>query len=270
MLLSVLLLSAAASLAEGDVHIARRAEGAKGERCEPREVEQALVAYRRALAAEPDSLAARIGVLRGLFFRGGFCGEHGEQQKATFEDAKRLAEDSMRRLEARVGKRKGAAHAAALKDIPGAGALAFWSATAWGQWSLDHKLAAAWQGAAGKIRDLSELAIALDPGYEQGGPYIVLGRLHAAAPKIPLLTGFISRRKAIESLRRAHELAPHNSIAMYFLADTLLDHEPKRRDEALTLLEKCAAVQPREDYLIEDRHYMEMAKRRLADPRARE
>lgn len=260
--------SALAAVEEGDLHYARRAEGARGAVADPAEVQLALQHYRRALVLDPAFIPAQVGLLRGLFFRGGFCGESGLAQKATFEEAKRAADEFLRRLEARGSTSGPGSRLERLKRIPDAAALYFWSAVSWGQWSVDHKLAAAWQGAAGRIRDLSEAAIALDPGYAGGSPYMILGRLHAESPKIPLLTGWISRKKAIECLRRAHQTAPENTPAQYFLADALLNLEPQSRAEALQLLETCAKQEPRPEFLVEDRHYAEEARARLADPSA--
>ena len=198
-------------IAQAEARYAQRALDARGELAAPAQVEAAIVAFRRALVLAPESIPARTGLLRALFFRGGFCGEAGATQKATFEEAKRLAEESMRRLEARAAALRAASRLEAMRQIPGAAGLAFWSAVAWGQWSLDHKVAAAWQGAAAKVRDLGGLALALDPGYEQGSPYLMIGRLHAEAPKIPFLTGWVSRQKALDSLRQALAVSPGNT-----------------------------------------------------------
>jgi tetratricopeptide (TPR) repeat protein len=260
---SALAQTAEASIADAELHYAQRALGARGSSADPGQVQAAILGYRRALALDPESTAARVRLLRALFFRGTFCGEVGDTQRATFEEAKRLAEESMRRLEARASALHAASRLEALRRIPGAPGLAFWSAVAWGQWSLDHKLSAAWQGAAGKIRALSEIAIALDPGYEQGSPYLVMGRLHAEAPKLLFLTNWISRKKAIASLRQALACSPANPVAQYFLADALLEHEAKRRPEALRLLESCASQPARPEFLVEDRHYSDLARARL-------
>ncbi len=254
---------ASAQLEEADRHFAQRGLGAQGPKCDPAEIEEALRLYRKARQLDPASIPGRIGMLRSLFFRGGFCGERGEAQKRTFEEAKRLAEDSEAQLERDAGAKLRRDKPAPFRSVRDAPALFFWCGVAWGQWALDHKVPAAWQGAAGKIRDLGETALLLDGAYEQGSPHLLLGRLHADSPKIPLITGFVSRRKALEHLRRAHEIAPANSIAAWFLAKAILEHEPQSRPQALALLRTCAAGEPRADYLVEDRHYAALARARL-------
>lgn len=255
--------SGSGALADAERHFANRGQSSRGAECDLAEVAAALAAYRQALAADPDSLPAHVGILRGLFFRGAFCGESGEAQKRTFEEAKRHAEQAEAWLEARLQARLDRRKPERFRREAGAGPLLFWSGVAWGQWSLDHKLAAAWQGAAGRIRDLAEVAVALDPEYEQGSPHLLLGRLHTESPKIPLLTGFVSRRQGLEHLRQALALSPANSVARFFLADAMLQYEPESREDAIRLLRACASAEPRPEYLVEDRHYAEHARERL-------
>lgn len=250
------------ALAEAETHFARRAEAAHGATADRAPVQASIAAYRRALGLDPGSAVARVGLLRALFFRGGFCGESDAARKQTFEEAKQLAADSIERLELKL-RGDPARRLDALRRVPEAAALYFWAGVSWGQWSLDHKLASAWQGAASKIRDYAETAIALDPNYEQGSPFLLLGRLHADSPKLPFVTGFVSRKKALESLRHALEISPQNTIAQYFLAGAILDYEPNNRDEAIRLLQACAHAAPRPDYRVEDLHYAELAQRRL-------
>jgi hypothetical protein len=78
------------------------------------------------------------------------------------------------------------------------------------------------------------------------------------------LTHWISREKALVHLRAAHSIAPESSHATYFLADALLNLSPSSRDEAVRLLQSCASRRARPEYLVEDAHYAEMARERLA------
>jgi tetratricopeptide (TPR) repeat protein len=255
---------AAAPVAAGDVHYARRGEGADGVRALPFEIEGAIAEYRRALALDPSSLEARMRLMRAYFFRAGFCGEMPRDQKVRlFDEAKRLAEETIGTLDARLGRRNG--RLASAPERPDLVARAYlWSAISWGQWAVFHRLSAAWSGAPGRIRDLSEAVIAIDPATEQAGAYIILGRLHSEAPRIPLVTGFVSRDRAVRYVREGLSLAPDNRALVYFAADVLLKHDPDARDEARALLERCAASPPRPDFVAEDLHYARVARERLA------
>lgn len=255
------------ALAAGDAHYARRAEGARGGTASPAEIDAAIFDYRRALAADPAAYEARVRLLRAFFFRGGFCGLAGRDQVRVFEEAKKLAEETVARLDVDASRVRGHVRLEAARSIAPAAEIYLWAAIAWGQWSMDHKVAAAWQGAAARIRDMGSAALEIDPGAEQAGAQLLLGRLHAEAPRIPLLTMWISRDRALTHLRAGLALAPDNRACQYFLADALLQLAPAAREEALALLRRCATLPARPDFAVEDAHYAEMAQRRLEGSR---
>jgi tetratricopeptide (TPR) repeat protein len=149
------------------------------------------------------------------------------------------------------------------------GEVYLWTAVSWGQWVVFHKLAVAFEGALTKIRLMAETAAGIDPALDQAGALVILGRLHSEAPRIPLLTGWVSRRSGIAYLRRALAIAPENPACLYFLADALLESDPNGHDEAQALLERCAELLPRADSPVEDLHYVQMARARLARPNLR-
>ena len=74
------------------------------------------------------------------------------QQVKLFEEAKRLAEDSVQILERSIASPKGPGRIQALRAVPAATRVYFWASVSWGQWAADHKIAAAWQGAAIRMR----------------------------------------------------------------------------------------------------------------------
>lgn len=254
----------AQALTEGDDHYAHRADGASGGVARPDQVEAALTDYSRAFNLAPGSYAVRLRLLRAMFFRGGFCQMPPAEQIALFEEAKRLASDTVRRLEASINLPRARARREVLKLEPLAAEVYLWAAISWGQWAVDHKLAAARQGAAGQIRDLSQAVIDIAPETMEGAGYLILGRLHAEAPRIPLLTHWISREKALACLHQAYAVAPQNSANAYFLADALLRLQPTSRAEAVSLLRRCLTAAPRPEFLVEDTHYAAEARERLA------
>ena len=78
----------------------------------------------------------------------------------------------------------------------------------------------------------------------------------------------MSHERALVYLRRAHQIAPAHPINSYFLAEAILDHEPESRNEAITLLEQCATIAPRPDFVLEDSRYARAARKRLDELRA--
>ena len=257
--------SSADAVARGDAHYARRDQGAAGARADPRRVEQAILEYRRALRLEPGSIGARYRLLRAFFFRATFCGAGHEEQRRLFDEAKRVSEEGVARLLHDVGPVTAAARLGALREVPDATRLFFWAAASWGEWAQRHsRLSAASQGAAARVRDLAQTVIDLDPELEEGGGYRILGRLHDLSPRLPLLTGWVSRQAALENLRRANALAPDNSVNQLFLAEAILRHEPKHREEAQALLRRLASAVPSAAYAVEDAYFGERARETLA------
>src|SRR5512143_2692065 len=254
----------AQALASGDAHYARRASGAHAGVALPQEVDQAIADYNRALNIDPASLDARLRLLRAYFFRGGFCGTEGREQIAIFDQAKALAEETVRLLDSQTGRSKSRIAVQAGRSVPSAAAVYLWAAVSWGQWTVAHAATAAWQRAPARIRDLAQVAVTLDPSVEQAGGHVILGRLHAEAPRVPFLTMWVDRRKGLEHLRTAYSLSPGSPQIQYFLADVLLKLDPSRTDEAVALLQRCATQTPRPEYPVEDEHYAWQARDRLA------
>ncbi len=257
--------TATEAVAEADARFARRAEGARGAVADPTLIEEAIAGYRRALTLQPDSRPALLGLLRALHFRAAFCGASEEQQKALFEEGRRRAQSAVDALEKSVGSAKWADRIAALRQAPQAASVYYWAAAHWGQWGLLRgKLTAARAGVAGKVRDHAQTVLALDPQLEEGGADRLLGRLHDQAPKIPFVTGWVSKRKGLEHLRRSLALGPQNSVTRFFLAEAILELEPANREEGRRLLGLCATSPPRPEFLVEDAHYAALARARLA------
>jgi tetratricopeptide (TPR) repeat protein len=258
----------AAAIADGDAHYARRAEGAHGGTADPREADLAIQAYRRAWAASPGDLDALAHLLRALHFRGAFCGADLPSRKKIFDEGRLLGQAAVDQLEKGVEARSAAERLAVLRATPGAAGAYYWTAAHLGQWALARgTFAAARAGVAGRLRSLAETVIALDPALEEGGGYRLLGRLHHQAPRIIFVTGWVSKTKAIEYLRKSYALGPTNPVTWFFLGDALLDGDASLADEGRGFLRKCIDTPPRADYVVESAYYADLARARLAASR---
>jgi hypothetical protein len=207
-------------------------------------------------------------LLQALHFRGVYCGASPEARKPIFEEGRSLGQTAVDRLEKQVSGRGEPERLAALRAVPGAASVFYWTTAHWGEWALVRgKFAAAKSGVAGKVRDLAQTVADIDPNLDEGGAFRVLGRLHDQAPHIPLITGWVSKRKGIEYLRRSLALGPENRVTWLFLGEALLEHEPASKAEALSLLQRCASSPPRPERAVEDAHYAELARATLRDQR---
>lgn len=257
---------------EGDEAYSRRQEGRVGAVANPRPIAQAIAAYQTASEA-PDNLTARWKLLRALYFKGVYTGLDADGRKAVFNQARRVADDAIAILARRTGREGGPELLQLAPPIRGevlakendAAPTFFWSAVCRGQWALSvGKLEAARAGAAERIRDDAATVVALDPKFEEGGGYRVLGRLHTEAPEIPFLTGWVSRDEAIKNLRLAVANGPRNLLNRHFLAEALARGGAEEKAEAIKLEESVVAGAPSPGHLVEDLSTQEDAAKNLA------
>ncbi len=267
-------------IARGDSAWAQRAEGARDGRPRSGPIRRAVDAYERALAAQPRNLEARWKLLRALHFAGDFAAPDRAEALRSFERARDVSERGLELLAARVGSPEplDSIDPASLRDRLAGSELApsdvarlyFWSAINWGAWSRRVGLiGAVRQGVANRLQRYTSVAIALEPEYEEGGALRLLGRLHAELPRLPFVTGWVDRDRAIPLVERAYAIAPENPGNRLLLGLTLLDLAPERRAEALGLLERVERLTPRPGMRIEDLAMRREARERLAAARAK-
>ncbi len=211
--------------------------------------------------------------MRALYFKGCYTGLDEDGQKAVFEKAKRVGEDAIEILGKSLEARgiKGwvefgpEALAGSLKDRSDSAPAYFWAAASWGQWALaSGKIEAARRGAADKIRDYGLTVIGIDPEFEEGGGYRIVGRLNDQAPWIPFITGWVSRDDALKYLRLAMKVNDHNFSNRHFLAEVLYKGDAKEKAEAIALEERIVADAPSPQKLVEELTIQELARRNLA------
>ncbi|MBI3597784.1 MAG: hypothetical protein HY203_11605 [Nitrospirae bacterium] len=255
-------------LEDGDHHWDLRAEGARGSEPDPKEIDQAIAAYRQALDSNPESLAARWRLMRAYFFKGEYATDDKEGKKKIFDEGKAVGEKALQQIRQEASRRTGNSLDKAspvelvhyLENSPDVVGCFFWSSANWGQWALAYgKFQAVRQGAAGKIRDLAKAVTILDSNYAEGGGYRVLGRLYHQTPYVPFITGWASTKEAVAFLRRAYQIGPHNSINRLYLAEALWDWNKDSRKEALTLAEDLIHDAPRPEFQVEDQAAQERA-----------
>ncbi|HSG06468.1 MAG TPA: hypothetical protein VLB09_08730 [Nitrospiria bacterium] len=255
-------------IAEGDLHWLNRAAGSDGPSADPMEIDRAIASYRKALAEVPGAIPARWKLMRALYFKGEFTTQDKEERQAIYKEGIRLGEEALEILRGEAAERSGKKmknagpeELAVFKGQEDVTATLFWYSVQWGNWALAYgKFNAARKGAAGKIRDLAEAVILVDPGYEEGGGHRVLGRLHDETPDIPLITGWVSKRKAVESLRKAQELGPNYFLNVLYLSEAIGKQGADGRAEAVGLLEELLRRSPRHERRVEDRKALEDAR----------
>jgi hypothetical protein len=232
-------------IADGDLHYGRRQEGRVGAKASDREISAAIASYDTAARA-PDSAEARWKLARALYFKAAYTGLDEDAQKALYEKAKRAGEEAIEIIQRR-------AKSGDMATDPDAAPSYYWASVAWGQWALlAGKIESVKTGVADKIRLYAVTVIAIDPAFEEGGGYRVLGRLNDQVPWIPFLTGWASRDEAVKNLRLAVQQNSENFINRLFLAEALAGGSSSEKNEAIALAQKLVADGPSPAHLVED------------------
>jgi tetratricopeptide (TPR) repeat protein len=260
------------SIAAGDAAWARRADGHQGARAIPGPVDEAIAAYERAVKEQPERLEGTWKLLRALHFKGDFTTNSNDARQKAFARGKEVAEAGIDRLAKRTaGSRQKldamspAQAAKAAAGVPEAKPLYLWAAVHWGLWGdVFGRLAAARQGVGDRVKTYSETLIALDERYEDAGGHRILGRLHTLAPKVPFVTGWVDRGKAVSELRRAVALGPDNLDNHVFLAEALFEYQPAKAAEAREILRRVLARQPVPELAVEQARSLVDARALLA------
>lgn len=212
-------------------------------------LENALNLFKEKVKENPDSFIFRANLLKAIYFKGCYSGMEKEEAKGLFAFGKKVGEEGkeifkkITKLE-KLDKPEEIAQKG--KDIKGVAEFFFWDSACWGQWALLYgKLKAAKEGAAKKILISAEVALILNEKMEDGGPHRVLGRLHHQTPKIPLITGWVSKDKALYHLNKAMEFGPDEIMNYWFLGELYLDLGQK--DKAKEIFEKGMKLPVREN-----------------------
>jgi hypothetical protein len=250
-------------IARGDAAWARRAEGERAGRPQPEPILEAVDSYTSAVEARPENLEARWKLLRALHFAGDFAAQDPQEKHELFERARDVSEQGLVLLADRVGAEvrldemdpPDVSRNLDAADLPPSDVarLYFWSAINWGSWSRGAgMLTAVRRGVANRIHRYALVTAELEPEYEEGGVFRLLGSLHAGLPRVPFVSPWVDRDQSIALLERAYAMAPAHPGNGLLLATTLLELAPSRRAEAVGLLQQIDTLPRRREMHIED------------------
>ena len=210
-------------------------------------IDQAIKLYKQAVesttGAEKEEATWKL--MRAYYFKGKYTTSDSETKKKIYDLGKELG---------KVG----------LEEFPNSVGVNLFSAIVWGVWGEEYGiLKAAKQGVAGKIKDLCEKVNEIDPNFDEAGGNRVLGRVYFKAPKIPLILGWPSKKKAVEILEQGFKIAPQNLNTKQFLAEAL--YSQGQKDKAIQLMKEILAVQETVEGIAEDAVIKQEAKTLLAE-----
>ena len=184
-------------------------------------------------------------LLRAYFFRGFYATPDSDRKKRLYDDA------------IDVGKR-------AVEEFPESPGINVWMATMWGLWAESHgSMSAATRGVAGKIRKHCETALLSDSTFCDAGALRVLAGVYFKAPKIPLILGWPSKKKALEFINRSLAIAPDNLFSQRCQAEIL--YARKKHEQACEIMFRIASGQETVSGLVEDTQIRQRASEILTE-----
>ena len=210
-------------------------------------INQAIELYKKVIdiASGSEKEEATWKLMRAYYYKGKYTTDDSEMKKRIYDMGKELGQTG-------------------LEEFPESVGINLFSAIVWGVWGEEYGiLKAAKAGVAGKIKKLCEKVIELDPNFDEAGGYRVLGRVYFKAPKIPLILGWPSKKKAVEILEKGFELAPENITTKQFLAEALYSEDQKER--AIQLMNEILAEKEMRAGIAEDAVIKKEVKAALAD-----
>ncbi len=236
-----------AIVAEAQNERLARADRLFAQRADLQHVHQTIALLNEILDERPDDYAALWRLARAYHF----LGKHLTVKRERVITFKRGIEAGRRAVQLKPDRPEG--H--------------FWLAANYGEYGQQKSIFTRWRLVKPMRREL-EAVIRLDPRFENGSAYAVLGKLDAEVPG--LFGGNLNR--GIRSLQRALQIGPNNSLAELFLAESYL--KAGRRQEARRLLESILTQAPDPGYEVEyldnrrrarellDKHFRAHRKRR--------
>tara|TARA_B110000438_G_scaffold299620_1_gene350191 strand:+ start:1582 stop:2349 length:768 start_codon:yes stop_codon:yes gene_type:complete len=225
---------------KGVTHYNKRHEGCIEDRAKPMQIERAITYFENVLSNETNKKEAALYLLKSYYFKGKFAEEDKDLKKKILKKGKDFG----------LGL---------IEEFPNSVECRYWYLVNLGSWAEEYGIfAAAKEGVADQMKYHSGKIISLNPEYENGAGYFLLGAVHYKAPYIPFILSWPNNKEAIKYLRLAYDTGDVEIAQMVYLSQAL--HKGKRKDEAIFLIEKAMNVEPSKDNYASDWEWIKKAK----------
>ena len=225
----------------------QRLEGSVKSSAKPEPITNAISHFQYALKNSATETDAELYLLKSYYFRGKYVHKNKEKQKADFSEGKNLGERY-------------------IKKYPDSAPFRYWYLVNLGSWSEVYGIiTAARKGVADLMREHSEIIISLDPEYENGGGYFMLGAVHFKSPYIPFFLSWPDNSDAIKYLTKALNIGEATPNQKVYLAQALYKDGQKNR--AIDMLKEVANMQPSTEETVRDWEQIELAEQLLSEYR---
>ncbi len=234
-------------LEKGITYYNQRLEGSVKSSAKPEPITNAINNFQYALKNAATETDAALYLLKSYYFRGKYVHKDKEKQKFDFSKGKELGEKYV-------------------KNYPDSAPFQFWYLVNLGSWSEVYGIiTAAREGVAEIMKEHSEKIISLDPEYENGGGYFMLGAVHFKSPYIPFLLSWPDNDDAIKYLKKAINVGEATPNQKIYLAQAM--YKDGQKSYAINMLKEVANMQPSVEETVRDWEQIELAEQLLSEYR---
>ena len=236
-----------ANLEKGIEYYKSRQEGSIKSVAVTTHINNAINIFEEAINNPSTEAEAALYLMKSYYFRGKYVHRDVDKKKEDFNNGKKIGEKY-------------------IDQFPNSSAFRFWYLVNLGSWSeIYGVLAAAREGVADLMRKHSKVIISLDPEYEHGAGYFLLGVVHYKSPYIPFILSWPDNDKAISYISKAMTIGESIPNQKVYLAQAL--YKDGRKSESIKLLEEVANMQPSIKERVRDWEQKEEASRLLIEYR---
>jgi len=234
-------------LEKGIAFYNQRLESSFKSSAKPEPITSAINNFQYALKNAATETDAALYLLKSYYFRGKYVHKDKEKQKFDFSKGKELGEKY-------------------IKKYPDSAPFQFWYLVNLGSWSEVYGIiTAAREGVADLMKKHSKIIISLDPEYENGGGYFMLGAVHFKSPYIPFFLSWPDNNDAIKYLTKALNIGEAIPNQKVYLAQALYKDGQKKR--AIEILKDVASMTPSTSEIVRDWEQIELAEQLLSEYR---
>ena len=241
--LSMMIASAKAGINEGADFYSKRQDGSKGTLASTENIDKAIKQFSSALLSPESEKDAALYLLKSYYYKAEFAVQDKEEKKNIFNEGKALGEKY-------------------IEKYPTSAEFRYWYLVNLGSWAQVYGiLTAAREGVSDLMKTHSEKIIELDPEYQNGGGYFMLGAVHFKSPYIPFLLSWPDNDDAIKYLQLSVDTGNAEMNQKNYLAQAL--SKDGRDKKARALLTEVINTEPSTTTLVEDLDDIEEAQQLL-------
>ena len=241
----MMIASAKAGMDEGVDFYSKRQDGSKGTLASTENIDKAIEQFSTALLSPQSEKDAALYLLKSYYYKAEFAVQDKDEKKKIFNEGKALGEKY-------------------IEKYPTSPEFRYWYLVNLGSWAQVYGiLTAAREGVSDLMKTHSEKIIELDPEYQNGGGYFMLGAVHFKSPYIPFLLSWPDNDDAIKYLQLSVDTGNAEMNQKNYLAQAL--SKDGRDKKARALLTEVINTEPSTATLVEDLDDIEEARQLLED-----